>query len=220
MLPVVHGSIHFRPVRPPRQCCSCPPELFVDKAIGQALKREKARAKRRTARVTKRWAALEGAARAANDRDGLSEARAILGERFDAKQRLVMAMTAFDHFAFIAFNDKRDLLLLQAWGVIRKTGDHVEFWCADGPFQHETMQTMLGEAGCAQRVFQDNCFQVCLEGEPPLVFPWRKSLTLAALRRAVAKHVGGICTLRHLGVPLRRGLLSDQGVGPGSFIVR
>ena len=98
----------------------------------------------------------------------------------------------------------------------------MQFWAADNVCdEQEAMQQILDEAKRMQRVFEDNCFQVAGVDHDPKVFPWRRSLTLEGIRKTCERHFGvPVCRQRLslLGTPLRRGLLEDQGVGPGSIV--
>ena len=116
----------------------------------------------------------------------------------------------------------RDCAALETVGVIRdRGGDTVEFWCADEPLEHPTMMALLNEARQWRESHEKSLLRLTRVEDPPLTTPFTRSLTLESLRRTVQRKFRIQPVHQHLahrGRVLTRGVLSDQGVGPGCVI--
>ena len=231
MLPVLHTFVHFS-CQPragsSRRSRSCPPEFNIDVALSQARSRESRARKREQAarkKVARKLARLVSALRVGIAKTMLEESKSIIGarkiERSTPRPREALVKRVYTEFAHRVFSDKRDELMLQCMGVIREKGDNVEFWCADDPLDHPTMQALLDQARRCREVYESGCFQVVMVEHAPLVFRFRHCVTLELLRNSAHRHfriAAGKQRLEHLGHPLKIGALCDQGIGPGSIV--
>ena len=199
----------------------------MDLVVTKAIKREKAKAKQRAGKLSKiarKWESVVEAAWKREEKRVVDEIRAHAPriEGSTPKLRCSMNSAVYPHFVRRVFPDLAHALLLETMGVIRRVGTSVQFWAADTVCdENATMRDIVAEAKRMQAVFGDSCIQVVLAGQTPLVFPWRKSLTLEGLRRTCERHFGippRDQKLSHLGAALKRGPLEDQDVGPGSVI--
>ena len=170
----------------------------------------------------KKWRELVASAWAACDMRALEEARAVHGLRLDRsapKLRATLSSYLFTEYAFHVFKDAASLYALETMGVIRRRRGYVDFWVADAPFEEPLMKQLIEEAERIREVCASGCFQLCQESQAPLVFSYRKTLTMETLRRTAGKHFRVAAPrLSHLGLPLTRGLLEDQGVGAGAIV--
>ena len=221
MLPVVNTFIEFRPQPRPRRS-SCPAEFFADLVIEKALKREKARAKKRSARVVRKWSNIVEAAWKSDQEKTMKEIRALPRvDKGSPKFRCALDLFVYPYFVRRVFPDVAHALLLETMGVIRREAATVQFWVADVFEENDAMQQIIAEARRMQAVREDGCIQISAVDRVPMVFPWRRSLTLESIRKTCERHFGvPACRQRLtlLGTPLRRGRLEDQGVGHGSVI--
>ena len=225
--PVRSTFIDFRAPPPAPRRASCPPEFLVDAVIARAIKRERVKAKKRAgklAKIAKKWEFVVEAAWKLEEKKVVGEIQA-LAPRIESsapKLRCSMNSAVYPQFVRRVFPDLAHALFLETMGVMRKVGDSVQVCAADKVCdENEAMRDIVAEAKRMEAVFQNGCIQISLAGHTPLVFPWRKSLTLEGLRRTCERHFAiPPCEQRlsHLGTALRRGRLEDQGVGHGSVI--
>ena len=175
------------------------------------MKLELARAKKRSARIVKRWAQLVRGAWQALNQKHLDDARHLQRFRYEKmtpKHRLTMPHRIFQFFCARAFSDVRDCHMLQILGVIPSRGDGVEFWCADDPLQTSSVtQELLDEASTMLRVFKDYCFQLVVDGLPPFVYRWKTNMTLSSVRNLLDRRLSigkTKVSILHLNDPLKR----------------
>ena len=227
--PVLNTFVHFVPRRVESQrCSSAPPEFFVGSVIAQAIKREiamKNRAKRRTSKVVKKWSSVVEGLWKVREREfvhEICEEKAFRASHVTPKLREVLQRDAYLSFLHYVFQDVRDCAALESMGVIRDHGgEAVEFWCADEPLQHPTMMALLNEARQCRESHEKSLLRLTRVDDPPLTTPFTRSLTLESLRKIVQRRFQiqpVYQQLTHRGRVLSRGVLSDQGVGPGCVI--
>ena len=227
--PVLNTFVHFVPRRVESQrCSSAPPEFFVGSVIAQANKREiamKNRAKRRASKVLKKWSSVVEGLRKGRERElikQISEDSSFRACRVTPRLREVLRRDAYESFLHYVFQDVRDCAALESMGVIRDHGgEAVEFWCADEPLQHPTMMALLNEARQCRESHEKSLLRLTRVEDPPLTTPFKRSLTLESLRKIVQRKFQIQPVHQHLthrGRVLTRGVLSDQGVGPGCVI--
>ena len=85
-LPVYNTFIDFRVRNAQHRCRSSPPEFFIDEAIRESLAKQvllRAWAKKRAARVTRKWRKLVAAAWSVKEEQNAREAREHAGEQID-----------------------------------------------------------------------------------------------------------------------------------------
>ena len=115
-------------------------------------------------------------------------------------------------------------LTLRQIGVVRERSDCFEFWCAEAPLADEpVMQQMVERTLRASRVHSSRAFNVVLEGETPLAYPWVANMTLERLRVILSETLQLApeqYKLLHLGKAVRAGKrFADQDIRPGAFLV-
>ena len=227
--PVLNTFVHFVPRRVELQrCSSAPPEFFVGSVIAQAIKREiamKNRAKRRTSKVVKKWSSVVEGLWKEREHElikQISDDSSFRACRVTPRLREVLPRDAYMTFLHYVFQDVRDSAALELMGVIRDHGgEAIEFWCADEPLEHPTIGALLNEAGLCRETHEKSQLRLTRVEDPPLTTPFKRSITLESLRRTVQRkfHILPVHQhLTHRGRVLSRGLLSDQGVGPGCVI--
>ena len=177
MLSIKNTFIHWQDEHPaPRRRSHSAPASLVRNPTAAKL-----RSKRSRKRACKRWAELVRNRTEVEAARQLDEARSLhrlRAESLTPKLRVVLDRLVFTEFEHRVFEDARDLFCLQLLGLIREKGDVVQLWSADELLANETMKVLLEEAERMQRVREDNCFQLVVEGAPPFVFKWKNTLTL------------------------------------------
>ena len=143
--------------------------------------------------------------------------------RVTPQLRIVMQREAINTFINYVFADRRDAAALESLGIIRDPGGPtVEFWCADEVLEENaTMQALHSEALICQSTFERSQIRLAMAPREPITVKFKMSLTLECVRRLVHKRFGVAPVkqrLTHRGRTLSRGILSEQGVGPGSVI--
>ena len=155
--PVHNTFIDFRNPPAPRRA-SCPPEFFVGLVITKAIKREKAKAKKRAGKLSKiarKWESVVDAAWKREEKRAVDEIRAHAPriESSTPKLRCSMNSAVYPHFVRRVFPDLAHALLLETMGVIRRVGTSVQFWAADTVCdENETMRDIVAEAKRMQAV--------------------------------------------------------------------
>ena len=188
----------------------------------------KSRAKRRTSKVVKKWSSVVEGLWKEREREfvhEICEEEAFRACRVTPRLREILQRDAYESFLHYVFQDVRDCVALETMGVIRdRGGDTVEFWSADAPLEHPTMMGLLNEAKLCRESHGKSLLRltrVDVVDDPPLTTPFTRSLTLESLRRTVQRKFQIQPVHQHLthrGRVLSRGVLSDQGVGPGCVI--
>ena len=132
---------------------------------------------------------------------------------------------AFRELMYTMFKGGEDVFLtLRQIGVVRERSDCFEFWCAEAPLADEpVMQQMVERTLRASRVHSSRAFNVVLEGETPLAYPWVANMTLERLRDILSETLQlapAQYKLLHLGKAVRAGKrFADQDIRPGAFLV-
>ena len=134
-----------------------------------------------------------------------------------------MERDAYNTFISYVFAERRDAAALESLEIIRdRGGPTVEFWCADEVLEENaTMQALHSEALACQHTLEQSQIRLVLAPRTPITVKLKMSLTLECVRRLVHKRFGVAPVkqrLTHRGRTLSRGILSEQGVGPGSVI--
>ena len=211
---------------------SIPPlqwEFFVERAIQEAIHREaaaKERTRRRARNATRRWTQVleswwkQNEEKAVHEICAEADSRA---SRITPQLRIVMHREAFNTFISYVFAERSDVPALEHLGIIRDIGGRtVEFWCADEVLEdNATMQTLHYEALICQSTLEQHQIRLAMAPLEPITVKFKSSLTLECVRKKVHKRFGVAPVkqrLTHRSRTLSRGILSEQGVGPGSVV--
>ena len=196
----------------------------------EALRREEAalkiRARKQSRNVTRRWARFADGLwkqceeKAVQEICAEADSRA---SRITPQLRIVMEREAFNTFISYVFAERRDAAALGNLGIIRDRGGRtVEFWCANEVLEDNAiMQALHSEALICQSTFEQSQIRLAMAPREPITVKFKMSLTLECVRRLVHKRFGVAPVkqrLTHRGRTLSRGILSEQGVGPGSVV--
>ncbi len=116
------------------------------------------------------------------------------------------------------------MTFLASIGVLRPRVDidSVEVWAPERAMQEACLQQMLDLVARTLRVAAVGGLQVMLQGHAPLVLSVSLNGKVEDLRAGVLAHwgIGPECAITHLGRELpRSGLLRDQGIHPGSWLL-
>ena len=220
MWPVRYTFIHFRDKPLPR-CSSAPPEIFVDRGLADASRRElraKRRRERRFERFSKKWIAIAQKAYTAEEKRELDAVLPKQISRTTPRLRVRMEQRLYKEFAYVVLPEQDKLLANM--GVIRERDGQFQFWCADEPMEHPTMILLLEYASIFNRVAASRCFHVFMENQLPIVHKLY-GMKMEHVRAIIHRRWRVPPTrqlLLHFGRPLRIGMLVDQDIQPGSVI--
>ena len=124
--------------------------------------------------------------------------------------------------------DRESISLLTTVGKLRENGDDVEIWSQDDD-EVGAVSYLVEEAMLCRKAYDDDNFIVVLAVTRalttiriPMIFKFEDDLTIDDLVARVNAKFGPPQrgqVLKHFGVVLSEGSLSENNVGPGSYVL-
>ena len=144
------------------------------------------------------------------------------------KLRVTLPLKAFAGVCCMMMVDKESISLLTASGKLRENGDDVEIWSQDDD-EVGAVSYLVEEAMLCRKAYDDNNFIVILAVTRalttiriPMIFKFEDDLTIDDLVARVNTRFGPPQrgqVLKHFDVVLSEGSLSENNVGPGSYVL-
>ena len=143
------------------------------------------------------------------------------------KLRVTLPLKAFAGVCCMMMVDKESISLLTSAGKLRENGDDVEIWSQDD--EVGAVSYLVEEAMLCRKAYDDDNFIVILAATRalttiriPMIFKFEDDLTIDDLVARVNTRFGPPQrgqVLKHFDVVLSEGSLSENNVGPGSYVL-
>eukprot|EP00973_Karenia_brevis_P096273 12431446-Karenia_brevis.AAC.1 len=136
--------------------------------------------------------------------------------------RLSMPKDVFNNMVYYACQPL-DVEKLWRMEVFREdeTDNIIEIWCGNVMMEYEVMKTLLSAAKENLQMWEMQYFRLVKNGDTIMAFRWDSKITVETLKMTAIKHfaIKSGVKLLHLGIELKKGLLTDYEIGPASILI-